>query len=253
MFFRLSLCVICFLYFFFVKLDATEDIWEKVVLYENIVNEDDPLIVQNRIISPSIKEVKRQMSVSCGGASKHIESYYATHPLPESVLDLGCGIGANSTPFAKKNIFIRAIDVSKDAIDVFNNTLARENIPAERLNLICDDIMTCEFCDKGEEFDAIFCIDVLPYVRASQLKNVLDKIHKALKPKGKLFCTFFFEPWPKTPLVELIEKLGGHFYPGREFIKRILIQSGFKIIECQDRQDMPNHPCVCISLLLEKT
>ena len=213
-----SVFVICLL---IVKGYSSEEFWKKVESFDKHINEEAPVIMQDRILFCNPKEGRRQMALASTGRSSMINSYFSKNPIPKSVLDLGCGVGANSILFLKKNATVVAIDNCQEVLNKFKASLKDDTDSLNNLTLICNDITTCEYSKKSGEYDVVLCIDILSYIKPSTLRSTLEKIHYSLHPNGKLFGTLFFSsPCNNKTLhfhIELIEKLGGCVYPGNRF------------------------------------
>lgn len=101
----------------------------------------------------------------------------------ESALELACAEGHFTVQFAPRVKKLLATDISESAI---NRTRKRcENL--ENVSFQCLDFMKEEIPGS---FDLIVCSEVLYFVgKRKQLKSVVDKFVKALKPGGYLLMT----------------------------------------------------------------
>jgi len=96
----------------------------------------------------------------------------------ERVLDLGCGLGKITEYIAQKTkTHTLGIDFSSKAIDWANTNICKDTIEFEVM-----DISEIDFPDNS--FDVILAFDVLYWL--DDLEQVLPKIRRILKPKGRL-------------------------------------------------------------------
>ncbi|MDO5970935.1 class I SAM-dependent methyltransferase [Flavivirga aquimarina] len=92
-----------------------------------------------------------------------------------SVLDVGCGSGSHSLYLQEKGLKVKAIDISKGAIDVARQ---RGIIDAEEKNLL----------DETESFDTILLLmnGTGIFQELSQVSEYLSHLKSLLKPKGHI-------------------------------------------------------------------
>lgn len=105
-----------------------------------------------------------------------------------SILEIGCGPGANLWFLHREGYKVAGIDGSKTAIDKANKRLNCENIG---LNKNPQDLKVGNFSnlpwDKNE-FDLVIDIFSLYANTRETIKQTLSEISRVLKPEGKLFC-----------------------------------------------------------------
>ena len=92
-----------------------------------------------------------------------------------SVLDVGCGAGSHSLYLQEKGIKVKAIDISKGAIEVSKK---RGVLKAEILNIL----------DETETFDTILLLmnGTGIFQELSQVSKYLRHLKSLLKPKGQI-------------------------------------------------------------------
>lgn len=106
-------------------------------------------------------------------------------PQPQDkILDLGCGWGA---------MMHRIIEETGNKENLIGYTLSQQQIDyisqhhAYKVEL--KNFITCEY--PNQEFDKIYSIGAWEHVRERDLPIVLEKLHSALKPGGRLVHQFF--------------------------------------------------------------
>jgi SAM-dependent methyltransferase len=101
------------------------------------------------------------------------------------VLDLGCAGGDQLKVFAKKGYKVTGIDFVPSLIDYARDSFAKESLPGE---FIIDDMQNIGYENR---FDLIIMLSgVFCYVDDTANKEFLAKIHRALKPGGKVFIDY---------------------------------------------------------------
>jgi ubiquinone/menaquinone biosynthesis C-methylase UbiE len=106
-----------------------------------------------------------------------------THYEPfTSILEAGCGVGAQTVILAKRNpdCFITSVDISKESIEKAKRTIENENI--QNVKFFEGDIMNLAFSDAS--FDHIFLCFVLEHL--DQPQEALINLKRLLKPGGTL-------------------------------------------------------------------
>ncbi len=96
------------------------------------------------------------------------------------ILDVGCGGGLISEPFASMGADITAIDASEKNIAV-------AKIHAEKSGLKIDYRATAaeELVKSGEKFDVVFALEIIEHV--ADVENFVKSCAELVKPNGLLF------------------------------------------------------------------
>ena len=95
-----------------------------------------------------------------------------------SILDLGCGFGANSLFLAEQGWQVTAIDISKTAIERLQEQAKQNN-----LLLTAQQADAVRFSSK-EKFDLVLICDL--HLASKQRKKMLQNVVQLLKKKGML-------------------------------------------------------------------
>ncbi len=114
-------------------------------------------------------------------------------------LEIGCGEGRRTHYVAGMAEKETAIDISDRAIK--RATQLHQGDPQIEYRRV--DLVTARF--HGEEYDFIVCSEVLYYLSAQQLTDVVDKIISLLKPSGKLLLVHIRSLKDDTSGLELKE------------------------------------------------
>jgi len=102
----------------------------------------------------------------------------------KKVLELGCGYGYSAFLFSKKAKSVIGVDINDEAIGK-----ARSNYRnVLNLNFIREDALT--YLQKNStKFDVIALFEFIEHIEAEKQKELIKKIHEALKPEGQLFLS----------------------------------------------------------------
>lgn len=186
-------------------------------------------------------EAHKRIMLKCNTISSQVLEF-CVQPLKRgTILDLGCGRGANSIPFLKKGWKVIGVDQLPEVLDLYRQ-VALKYLENGQLELIHDDITNYKFAKNT--FDLVICVDVLPYIIPQKLTKLMNQINETLVLNGRFFGTLFFSGSDEDgPEKELFRKLGGHFYPGADFTPALLDKSGFHIEECSLRFESTKIKC----------
>jgi len=142
----------------------------------------------------------------------------------EKILELGCGWGA---------MLRRICDETGDRKNLHGYTLSKEQIAyiKERhgFNVSFTNFITASYAK--ESFDKIYAIGAWEHVRPNEIAALLQKLHRALKPGGKLIQHFFCLTSEDFPVAMLVAQI---FFPGSvlssyKFQKQAWQDAGFRL------------------------
>jgi phosphoethanolamine N-methyltransferase len=103
-------------------------------------------------------------------------------PLTEKkVLDLGAGIGRFTRHFASAADHV----TSTDMMPHFLQKNRRDHADLTNITYICSDVMKLKL--EESSFDFIFLHWLLMYLEDAQMKLLMKRIHRWLKPQGEIF------------------------------------------------------------------
>ncbi len=109
--------------------------------------------------------------------------FLATLPWPGSVLEIGCGTGANLWAIANEEFDTFGLDSSTRAIGLCSDFLKQQRVGA---TLSVGDFSSLPYDDKS--FDAV--IDVISVQHAENKTAVFKEVLRVLKDGGKFFTYF---------------------------------------------------------------
>lgn len=142
----------------------------------------------------------------------------------KKILDLGSGSGRDALILRDKGLEIVCADASKEMIKITNN-LGFESIES--------DFQNYDF--SKEKFDGVWAYTSLLHINKEEMKKILKKIYKTLKPNG-IFLIGMIEGIYEGEIERenmLGEKRFFRFYEEQE-LKNIIEKIGFKF-EFQER------------------
>lgn len=232
---------------------SDQEFWQKIRQVKSLAVEGAPITVNNEKAFDNLAQGQLKMALFCKGQSAYVKDHLISSSPAGKVLDLGCGIGANSLPLYEKNWRVIAIDKQSEVIQVYEDSVS--DIEQGRLlrtkpTCIVGDIVNAQY---PENVDAVIAVDILPYISSSELQATLQKIHQALRPEGKFVGTLFFKRSEQDSLTtELMRKLGAHFYLGEKTAREIITRSGFEILKAGQREGSGKKQFYCLEFLAQK-
>lgn len=240
---------------------SNEEFWHTVSKVESATVKKGPIIVDGKQYFRSLKDAQRAFFTNCNRRSQFIVDH--AYPLVQAgsnVLDLGSGTGANSAPLCIYRCNVTAIDKMVETTVGYQKELSRlttkwhekhqnECNPPTTPTFIVGDIASCKY---PEDVDLVICEDTLPYIKPVNLQTTLAKIFNAIRPGGFFVGSIFFEPLTKDPDLDLMRKIGAHFYPTKEMALEIISRSGFEIRQSQEIENTLGHPNNSVHFLAVK-
>ena len=154
-----------------------------------------------------------------------------------SILDAGCGEGRNMTYFLNNNYNIFGLDQDLNSIRMARMVARSLNKNYNSENIVCSSIEENNFPDN--HFDAVFCINVLPFSRNEEtFFNVVHHLSRIVKMNGLLFITMETNIGMNEEIKRL--KNGQYELPGGEIrfllTERILekMKREFRLVDIED-------------------
>lgn len=137
------------------------------------------------------------------------------------ILDAGCGSGRDSLAFIDAGYDVVAMDASEKLCRIASHNIGQE--------ILC---VRFEDVDFESEFDGIWACASLLHVKKSDMKNVLQKLHKALKLDGVMYVSFKYG--------ENERESNGRFFNDytEESLKLLMKTSGFEVLEIYVTEDV---------------
>ena len=144
--------------------------------------------------------------------TKHtrLNRFLALLPPGGSILELGCGAGANSAEMLARSYDVRPTDGSREMADVAARRLGR---PVA--TLLFEDL------DEVEAYDGVWANACLLHVPRPELGQVLKLIWRALKPAGHFYASF------KTGAADGRDTLNRYYnYPSPDWLRTTYTEAG---------------------------
>lgn len=154
--------------------------------------------------------------------NKKVEELVKLLPEKGRVLDLGCGMGANSGFLANQGFDVIAVDKDKENIEHIKN-----NYP--KINAINKDIL--EFNFSKDKYDLILALNVLSFFDAENAKLIIKNIIGSLKENGLVYLQVFSKKDPNKKYPHLFDK---------KELKQFFSKN--KILELKEFSKKEDHP-----------
>ncbi|MEW6515330.1 MAG: methyltransferase domain-containing protein [candidate division FCPU426 bacterium] len=163
-------------------------------------------------------------------------------PAGHTVLEAGCGVGAQTAIVAGKNTGVKfvSVDVSEPSLETNRKQLAAKGI--NNVDLRQADIFNLPFPERS--FDHVFVCFVLEHL--AEPVKALEKLKRVLKPGGSitviegdhgssLFSPFSNKAWATVQcLIDVQKRLGGDSLIGRTLFP-LLRRAGFEKVAVSPR------------------
>lgn len=148
------------------------------------------------------------------------ERFISYLPVGAHILDAGCGSGRDSLGFIKKGFCVTAFDASAEMCRLASNLINQQVF-----HLRFEDI------DYEEEFNGIWACASLLHVPEESLLDVMNHLHRALKPDGILYASFKFGKG------ETMQEDRCYTNMDESALKVLLEQSGFEVLQIEMSED----------------
>jgi SAM-dependent methyltransferase len=142
--------------------------------------------------------------------SARLREFLSRLPPDGSILDLGCGAGNHSAVMLEAGFAVRATDGSPEMAAIASRRLGH---PVEAMRF--DEL------DVQEAYDGVWASACLLHVPRDELKAILARIHRALKPSGVFYASF------KIGEGDGRDNLGRYYnYPSPEWLQATYAAAG---------------------------
>lgn len=172
---------------------------------------------------------------SCQIVGNYLDKVKADNPAVNSLLDIGCGEGANAALASKKGLNAFGIDQEPLAAQ----SAAKNNSTCENINteFLVANALSLPFASQS--FDVVLDHGCLHHIRKTDWKSYLKNVGRVLKPEGHLILEVFsrehkgYGPAPKR---------GWHIKQGayRRFFDRRdiddLLKDDFDVVCIQEKK-----------------
>lgn len=171
-----------------------------------------------------------------------MESYYLVNRWKsqekKKFLDLGCGLGRHSILFGKNGFSVSCFDISENAINRTKEWAEKEGL---EFDYEVGDMLRLPY--KDEQFDCIYCRNVISHTDTEGVKKVINELYRVLKNEGECYLTlssketwgFKQEDWPlvdentRLRMEEGPEYKVPHFYVDYNLVQELFQE--FEIIK----------------------
>lgn len=207
--------------------DRVSMLWDQVAKIRSVAEVEGSVTWKGKAY-PSLMDAQRSVFEKSTAESELLKNFIFPSEKRGTVLDLGCGVGANSVFFAEKGWKVFALDRDEVLLNLCRKSVLEVPNLQQPPEMILGDITRCEFPDQ---VDIVVCTDVLPYISPQKMEATMKKIHQAIRPQGFFIGSLLFlekldrnQRW-----IDLTRGLGAHFYPTKEMALDVVSHSGFKI------------------------
>ena len=100
-----------------------------------------------------------------------------------------------------EDLKLYAIDIDKGNFDLIREKYG-DRLVGNEFHSLEIDALTLDFeC----VFDVVTCLEFVMYVKEDYLPNFLCRLHRALKPGGRIILSFFLETFKRHPAAERLK------------------------------------------------
>ena len=155
----------------------------------------------------------------------------------QKLLDMGSGLGGHDFYMVEKyNVYIDAVDLSQNMMDVAMDYYNKKPHLKDRINFRLCDVTKAEF--PNNYYDAIYSRDALLHIKDK--KQLFENFMKWLKPGGRIVFTDYLRGNRQPQSEEFLEYVKQRDYTlwTKDEYEQMLKQVGFvnlKIQECKDK------------------
>lgn len=173
------------------------------------------------------------------------------------VLDVGCGIGLNCIKLLSKGWSVYALDVHKEVLKIFEDSLSVVKSEATAFCQIINKDIT-EIPLKERNLDLILANDVLSYLHPDALIPTIKKIYDALFPGAIFMGTFLVNTELNTDkdilLMANVRAFNVYSYTNPAIVSNIIRYAGFHMEVCSLHNIFPepSHPARLIYFVARK-
>lgn len=184
--------------------------------------------IWNKIYKKYMKGGESWATLSEGVIPSFVEFIEKSNFQKKSVLDIGCGTGKYLRYLKEKGFQVNGIDSSKVAIDITKNNVCDSG------NILEDDMF--ELLIPENKYDLIISVATLNHGIKSDIKKVIQNIHKSLVIGGKIFITLpdFEETKKKNDFFREHKKLENGSYIPISGLEKGLVHSFFTKKEIEE-------------------
>lgn len=114
-----------------------------------------------------------------------VEWAHSLGPNAQCLLDLGCGVGRNTTPLARIIPHVIASDIAPSGLRACAGRMRQIGLTPR---LVCHNVLGLPFASSS--FDALLSFNVIYHATRPGLRAILAEIRRVLRPDSPVFLTF---------------------------------------------------------------
>lgn len=166
------------------------------------------------------------------------QTWYQHLPKAAKILDLGGGVGHDALLFTQRGYQVDLVDLSEEMVSIAQKT-------APKATIIVSDML--DFKIKQKYYDGIWASGSLLHLTKSEMKTMLQRIHRGLKPNGIFYCSLRTQSQPKEENTQSPKE----FY-SKQQITELLTQHQFNLLQLKTI-DSDSKTWICIFTQAEKS